>query len=141
MDTSAIIYEIGKVDTSIGTFIMVHNAIGMNVINMLGSEEQRARILPDAIQFKKILSFGLTEPDYGSDASSLKTAATKVEGGYLIRGQKRWIGNATFADYIIVWARNLAEEGKIQAFLVEKGSKGLSTKKIENKYALRMVQK
>ncbi len=120
---------------------MAHNAIGMNVVNMLGSEEQRARFLPDALQFKKIFSFGLTEPDHGSDASGLQTTATKVEGGYLIRGQKRWIGNATFADYIIVWARNLAEEGKIQAFVVEKGSKGLTTKKIENKYALRMVQK
>ena len=120
---------------------MVHNAIGMQVINMLGSEEQRARILPDAIQFKKILAFGLTEPEYGSDASSLKTTATKVEGGYLLKGQKRWIGNGTFADYIIVWACNAAEEGKIQAFVVEKGSKGLTAKKIENKYALRMVQK
>jgi acyl-CoA oxidase len=86
MDTSAVIYEIGKYDSSIGTFIMVHNAIGMQVINMLGSEEQRARILPDAIQFKKILAFGLTEPEYGSDASSLKTTATKVEGGYLLKG-------------------------------------------------------
>ncbi len=106
MDTSAILYEMGKVDSSIGTFVMVHNAIGMNVINMLGSEEQRARFLPDAIQFKKIPSFGLTEPENGSDASNLKTTATRVEGGYLITGQKRWIGNATFADYIIVWARN-----------------------------------
>lgn len=61
----------------------------------------------------KILSFGLTEPDYGSDASSLKTNAKKVEGGYLLNGNKRWIGNATIADYIIVWARNQDEGGKV----------------------------
>lgn len=61
----------------------------------------------------KIMSFGLTEPDFGSDASSLKTTAKKVEGGYLVTGRKRWIGNATFADYIIVWAKNENEGGKI----------------------------
>lgn len=63
--------------------------------------------------FKKICSFGLTEPDYGSDASSLKTTAKKVEGGYLLNGNKRWIGNATFADYIMIFAKNEAEEGKV----------------------------
>jgi acyl-CoA oxidase len=87
----------------------------------------------------KYICFGLTEPDYGSDATSLKTHATKVEGGYLINGQKRWIGNATFADYIIIWAKNPAENNNIQAFVVTKGSKGLKTSKIENKYSLRMV--
>ena len=86
------------------------------------------------------MSFGLTEPAYGSDATSLKTTAKKVEGGFVINGSKRWIGNATFADYIIVWAKNVDEGNKIQGFVVEKGSKGLSTKKIENKFALRMVQ-
>ena len=113
----------------------------MGVVDLLGSEEQRARILPDAIALKKIMSFGLTEPDYGSDASGLKTSAKKVPGGYLITGEKRWIGNGTFADYIIIWARNLEEGNKIQAFVVEKGAKGLKTTKIENKYALRIVQK
>lgn len=141
MEGAAVVYELARVDASIGTFVLVHNSIGMAVVDMLGSEEQRAKILPDGIQFKKILSFGLTEPDYGSDATSLKTSAKKVDGGYVINGKKRWIGNATFADYIIVWARNEDEGGKIQGFLVEKGSKGLITTKIENKYALRMVQK
>lgn len=59
------------------------------------------------------MSFGLTEPEYGSDATSLKTSAKKVEGGYIINGNKRWIGNATFADYIIIWARNENEGDKI----------------------------
>ena len=140
MEVGAIIYEFSKVDTSINTFLTVHNSIGMAVIDYLGSEEQRARILPDGIALKKILSFGLTEPDFGSDATSLRTNAKKVEGGYLINGEKRWIGNGTFADYIIVWARNLDDGEKIQAFVVEKNSKGLTTKKIENKYSLRLVQ-
>ena len=87
-----------------------------------------------------IMCFGLTEPEYGSDASSLKTTAKKVEGGYLITGKKRWIGNATFAEYINVWARNPSDGDKIQCFVVKKGSKGLKTTKIENKYSLRMVQ-
>lgn len=87
----------------------------------------------------KFICFGLTEPDYGSDATSLKTSAKKVEGGYLLNGQKRWIGNATFADYIIVWAKNEHDNNNIQAFVVTKGSKGLKTTKIENKYSLRIV--
>ena len=62
---------------------------------------------------KKILSFGLTEPDFGSDATGLRTSAKKVEGGFVINGEKRWIGNGTFADYIIVWARNLDDGEKI----------------------------
>ena len=140
MDVGAIMFEMAKVDASIFTFLTVHNSIGMAVVDHLGSQEQRARLLPDGIALKKVFSFGLTEPDYGSDATSLKTSAKKTEGGYIINGAKRWIGNATWCDYIIVWARNEEEQGKIQAFVVEKGSKGLTTKKIENKYALRMVQ-
>ena len=98
------------------------------------------RILPPSIGFNKIHCFGLTEPDNGSDASNLKTTATKTEGGWLLSGQKRWIGNATFADYICVWARNPSEGNKVQCFVVTKGSKGLKTVKIERKYSLRMVQ-
>jgi alkylation response protein AidB-like acyl-CoA dehydrogenase len=130
MEVGAIIYEMAKIDASIYTFLTVHNSIGMAVVDYLGSEEQRARILPDGIALKKILSFGLTEPDFGSDATSLRTTAKKVDGGYVINGEKRWIGNATFADIIIIWAKNVDDGNKIQAFMVEKGSKGLTTKKI-----------
>ena len=140
VEVGALCYEMAKIDASILTFITVHNSIGLAVIDVLGSEEQRQRILPDGIAFKKIISFALTEPDYGSDATGLKTSAKKVEGGYMINGAKRWIGNATFSDYIIVWAVNVDDGNKIQGFIVEKGSKGLSTKKIENKFALRSVQ-
>ena len=140
MEAGAICYELARIDASMMTFLTVHNSIGMAVVDYLGSEEQRQRILPDGIALKKILCFGLTEADYGSDATGLQTTAKKVEGGYVINGEKRWIGNATFADYIIIWAKNVDDKNKIQGFLVEKGSKGLSTKNIENKYALRMVQ-
>lgn len=74
---------------------------------------------------KKVMAWALTEPDNGSDASSIQTTAKKVDGGYSITGRKRWIGNATFADYILVWARNEAAGGKVQCFLVRKGSEGL----------------
>jgi acyl-CoA oxidase len=85
------------------------------------------------------MAWALTEPANGSDASSIETTATKVKGGYELTGRKRWIGNATFSDYICVWARNLDEGGKIQCFMVSKGQQGLHTKKIERKLALRAV--
>lgn len=141
VESWAMVYELAKIDLSVTTFLMVHNCIGMSVINYLGSEEQRARLLPECIQLKKVCCFGLTEPEYGSDASGLKTTAKKVEGGYLISGKKRWIGNGTWCDYLIIWARNEAEGNKIQAFVVTKGTPGLVTKKIENKYGLRITQK
>ena len=81
----------------------------------------------------------MSEPEYGSDATSLKTSAKPVEGGFILNGKKRWIGNATFADYIIIWAKNPEENNNIQGFLVTKGSPGLKTSAIQNKYALRMV--
>jgi len=139
LEAGAIIYELAKKDASISTFVLVHNAIGTAVVDKLGDEEQRKRILTETINMDKFTCFGLTEPNNGSDASGLKTFATKVEGGYKLNGNKRWIGNATFADYICVWARNPDENNNIQAFMVTKGSPGLTTTKIENKYSLRMV--
>jgi len=97
-------------------------------------------MLPGCSSLDKISAFGLTEPNFGSDASSIETYAVKTEGGYILNGQKRWIGNATFADYICVWARNKDDKNLVQGFVVEKGSKGLSTSKMERKYALRLVQ-
>jgi acyl-CoA oxidase len=140
LEAGAIYYELAKVDASVGTFVLVHNAIGNNVVAALGDEQQKQRILSETIPMNKYICFGLTEPLYGSDATSLTTTATKVDGGFLLNGEKRWIGNATFADYIIVWARNPSAGGNIQGFVVTKGSKGLKTSKIENKYSMRMVQ-
>jgi acyl-CoA oxidase len=97
LEAGSIIYEISKRDASISAFIMVHNSIGTSTIHMLGNEEQKQRFLPDLISLKKICCWALTEPDFGSDASSLQTTAKKVEGGYLLNGTKRWIGNAAMA--------------------------------------------
>jgi len=83
------------------------------VVDRVGGVELKQRILPDTIAFKKFICFGLTEPTHGSDATGLQTTAKRTEGGFLLTGKKRWIGNATFADYIIVWARNVDEGNKI----------------------------
>lgn len=138
-EVGAITYELTKVDLSVATFLIVHNSIGMAVIDTLGDDEQKERFLPKGIKFEKIFGFGLTEPLNGSDASALKTTATKVEGGYILNGQKRWIGNGTFGD-ICVWAKNEADGNRIQCFVVEKGTPGFNPKKIEGKMALRMTQ-
>jgi len=86
------------------------------------------------------MAWALTEPETGSDASSIRTTAKKVEGGYLLNGRKRWIGNGTFADYIACWARNESDNGRIQCFLLRKGNPGLTTGKIEKKMSLRIAQ-
>lgn len=90
--------------------------------------------------FDKIGAFGLTEYNHGSDSVLLETYVKPVEGGYLLNGSKRWIGNGTFADYIVVWARNIKDNKLIQGFVVEKGMKGFSSSKIEGKMSLRMTQ-
>lgn len=132
VEMGAVIYEIAKRDASLASFMLVHNAIGMAVIDSLGDEEQKKRILTPAVKFEKILAFGLTEPLVGSDASNLTTYAEKVEGGYKLNGGKRWIGNATIAD-VVIWARNKSDGDKVQAFLVEKGSSGFEAVKMEGK--------
>ena len=118
VEAGAVTYELAKVDGSISTFLLVHNAIGMAVIAGLGDEEQKQRMLPAGVNFDKIYCFGLTEPGNGSDASNLRASAKKVEGGYILNGQKRWIGNATFGD-VCVWARNEDDGGRVQCFVVE----------------------
>ena len=113
LEQGAVIFEIAKHDASVGTFILVHNAIGTACISELGDEEQRARLLKDSLNMNKVCSFGLSEPTHGSDATSLLTTATKTKGGWLLNGKKRWIGNATFADYIVTWAKNASDGNKI----------------------------
>ncbi|KAH7436163.1 hypothetical protein KP509_05G005600 [Ceratopteris richardii] len=131
--------EIARVDASCSTFMMVHTCLAMLTIAMCGSEEQKEKYLPSLARLDTISCWALTEPDYGSDASSLGTTATKVKGGWLLNGQKRWIGNSTFADVCVVFARN-AETNEINGFIVKKGASGFSVKKIENKIGLRIVQ-
>lgn len=105
--------EIMKHDGSFGIFMGVQEALGNSTIYETGNEEQKERFLTQTTQYKQINCFGLTEPNYGSDATSLRTNAVKVEGGYKINGQKRWIGNGTWADNIIVWAKNKDDKNKI----------------------------
>ena len=140
LEAGSIIVEMAKIDGSVAMTFLVQNCLGMAVVDALGDDTQRAKLLPDLLSLKKHISFGLTEPTNGSDASALLTKAIKVEGGYRLSGRKRWIGNATFADYIIVWARNEQEQNKVQGFLVTKGSAGLRTEKMEGKLACRMTQ-
>lgn len=131
--------EMARVDASCSTFVLVHSSLAMLTIGLVGSEAQKQRYLPSLARFDSVGCWALTEPDYGSDASSLSTTATKVNGGWILEGQKRWIGNSTFADVLVVFARNTATD-KINGFIVKKGSPGLSATKIENKIGLRIVQ-
>ncbi|XP_020267800.1 acyl-coenzyme A oxidase 4, peroxisomal-like [Asparagus officinalis] len=133
------IAEIARVDASCSTFILVHSSAAMLTIALCGSEEQKRKYLPSLAQLSTVSCWALTEPDYGSDASSLRTTATKVAGGWLLDGQKRWIGNSTFADVLIIFARN-TNTNEINGFIVKKGTPGLKVTKIENKIGLRIVQ-
>src|ERR1700729_1821384 len=132
--------ELARVDPSIGTFFGVHGGLAMGSIYLCGSEEQKERWLPEMARMEKIGAFGLTEPDVGSGvAGGLATTARRDGGGWILDGQKKWIGNATFADYVIIWARSL-EDGQVKGFVVEKGTPGFETTKQKDKIALRVVQ-
>ncbi|PAN32374.1 hypothetical protein PAHAL_5G482700 [Panicum hallii] len=131
--------EIARVDASCSTFILVHSSLAMVTIALCGSEAQKQNYLSSLAQLTTVGCWALTEPNYGSDASSLRTTATKVPGGWHIDGQKRWIGNSTFADVLVVLARN-ADTKQLNGFIVRKGAPGLKATKIENKIGLRMVQ-
>ena len=139
-DVGAMFYELAKKDASLATFVLLHHSLGQYTVYKLAQPALREKIFKDTMPLNKVLAWALTEPDNGSDASGLQTTAKKVDGGYLISGRKRWIGNATFADYICCWARNEAEGGKVQCFLLRKGTPGLTTGKIERKMSLRAVQ-
>jgi glutaryl-CoA dehydrogenase len=125
------------------TFLGVHSGLAMGSIYLCGSEEQKRRWLPEMARMEKIGAFGLTEPEVGSAvAGGLLTTARRDGDWWVLDGQKKWIGNATFADYIIIWARDVSEgsDGQVKGFVVEKGTPGLSTTKISDKIALRVVQ-
>ena len=132
--------EMGRADASIGTFAGVQNGLVMGSVGVCGSPEQRAEWLPKLASGEVIGAFGLTEPDSGSDASLGLTTSARREGDeWVLNGQKRWIGNATFSDIVVIWARDEAD-GQVKGFIVPNDSPGFSTSKIENKIALRMVQ-
>jgi alkylation response protein AidB-like acyl-CoA dehydrogenase len=133
--------EIARIDPSFSTFIGVHIGLAMGSIYIDGSEEQKQKWLPPMARFEKIGCFGLTEPLVGSGASGGLLTTAKREGDtWILNGEKRWIGNATWCDVSIIWARDLADN-QVKGFIVEnKTTPGFSVEKIEHKIALKVVQ-
>ncbi|MGY1826215.1 MULTISPECIES: acyl-CoA dehydrogenase family protein [unclassified Blastococcus] len=138
--TGFIALETSRVDPSMATFLGVHNGLAMGSIVNLGSEEQKRRWLPGMLALDTIGCFALTEPHGGSDvALGLETTARRDGDEWVIDGAKRWIGNGTFADIVVVFARDVADDS-VKTFVVEKGTPGFTATKMEGKYALRTVQ-
>jgi len=132
--------EMARVDVSFATFFGVQSGLVMGSIYLLGSEEQKKEWLPDLKSLKKIGAFGLTEPEVGSAVAGGLTMKAKRNGNtWTLNGQKKWIGNATFADVIIIWAED-EDDKQIKGFLVRKNTPGLAVDKMEDKMALRIVQ-
>jgi glutaryl-CoA dehydrogenase len=132
--------ELARVDSSIATFWGVHTGLAAGSVYLCGDEEQKQRWLPAMMRFEKIGSFGLTEPLVGSATSGGMTTTCRREGDtWVLNGQKKWIGNATFADINVIWARD-ESSNQIKGFVVGKDNPGFSVKKIEHKMALRVVQ-
>lgn len=132
--------EMARVDASITTFFGAHSGLAMGSIYLLGSEEQKEEWLPKMQKLEKIGAFGLTEPEVGSAVSQGMKTTCKFDGEHwVLNGAKKWIGNATFADVVVIWARDV-ETDKVKGFLVRKGTPGFTTKRIKGKMALRIVQ-
>ncbi|SNR68490.1 acyl-CoA dehydrogenase family protein [Blastococcus mobilis] len=129
--------ELARADGSVGTFNGVHSFLAMQSIALLGDEEQRERWLPEMARLEKIGAFGLTEPQHGSDAVELETSARRDGDAYVLNGQKKWIGNGSIADYVIIWARG--EDGAVGGYVVEKGTPGYEATVMTGKTALRAV--
>ncbi|MGO4191915.1 acyl-CoA dehydrogenase family protein [Arthrobacter sp. YAF17] len=132
--------EVTRADTSIATFMGVHDGLFTGSIEALASQEQQEAWLPDIYSLKKIGAFGLTEPLGGSDvAGGTRTTARREGDSWILNGAKRWIGNATFSDWVVIYARDLADN-QVKGFLVDTKTEGYSASKIENKISLRTVQ-
>ena len=131
--------EMSRGDGSVNTFLGVQTGLAMGTINLLGSEEQRQRWLPGMAALDLIGAFALTEPDHGSDSVALETTVRRDGDSWVLNGAKRWIGNATFSDWVVIYARDVADN-QVKAFLVDTTLPGYSATKIENKTALRTVQ-
>ena len=132
--------ELSRGDPSISTFMGVHGGLAMGTIYLCGSEEQKERWLPTMARMELIGAFGLTEPEHGSDiARGVRTTARRDGDTWVLDGQKKWIGNASFADLIVIWAKDV-ETDKVLGFVVEKDTPGFTTVDLEDKIALRAVQ-
>jgi glutaryl-CoA dehydrogenase len=126
--------EVERVDSGYRSAMSVQSSLVMYPIYTYGTEEQRKKYLPKLASGEWVGCFGLTEPNHGSDPASMETKAKKVDGGYIVHGNKMWITNSPIADVFVVWAKL---DGEIRGFILEKGMKGLSAPKIEGKFSLR----
>ncbi|MBI5951947.1 MAG: acyl-CoA dehydrogenase [Chloroflexi bacterium] len=126
--------EVERVDSGYRSAMSVQSSLVMHPINAYGSEEQKKKYLPRLASGEIVGCFGLTEPNHGSDPGSMETRAKKVDGGWILQGNKMWITNSPIADVFVVWAK---ADGEIHGFILEKGMKGLSAPKIEGKFSLR----
>jgi glutaryl-CoA dehydrogenase len=130
--------ELHRGDGSLATFLGVQSGLAMKSIALLGSEEQKDRWLPAMARLDAVGAFALTEPAHGSDSVALETSARRDGDGWVLDGAKRWIGNASIADVIVVWARS-DEDGKVKGFLVEKDAPGFEATTMEGKGASRAI--
>jgi glutaryl-CoA dehydrogenase len=132
--------EIARVDVSMSTFFGVQAGLAMGSIYLCGSEEQKQAYLPKMAKFELLGAFGLTEPEVGSGAAGGLTTTCRRDGdAWILDGKKKWIGNATFSDFTIIWARDVADD-QVKGFIVDRATPGFEPKKIEDKMALRIVQ-
>jgi glutaryl-CoA dehydrogenase len=132
--------ELARTDPSIATFFGVHGGLAMGSIYLCGSEEHKQRWLPAMARMELLGAFGLTEPEVGSGASrGLATTARRDGDTWALAGHKKWIGNASFADLTVIWARDV-DDGQVKGFVVEAGTPGFVTENLEDKIALRVVQ-
>ena len=129
------IAELARGSGSLATFLHVQSGLAMTAIYELGSEEQKRHWLPPMARCEKIGCFGLTEPEAGSDPGSLTTTAVEKEDGYVLDGEKKWIGNASFSDVVVIWART--DDGKISGFLVETDNPGFQADVLPRKASQR----
>ncbi|MFJ6280820.1 glutaryl-CoA dehydrogenase [Arthrobacter subterraneus] len=135
-----VIAELTRADTSLATFFMVHHDLFVEALHEFGTEEQKARLLDDAMALTITGAFALTEPLHGSDvAGGMATTATRDGDTWVLNGAKRWIGNGTFCDYMLLWARD-TEDGSVRGFILDATLPGVTRTAIENKIALRTVQ-
>ncbi|MDQ1583140.1 MAG: glutaryl-CoA dehydrogenase [Microbacteriaceae bacterium] len=132
--------ELSRVDASVSTYVGVQNGLALGAVAITGSDEQRAEWLPKLASGEVLSAFALTEPLSGSDsARGLRTTATRDGDNWLLNGSKRWIGNATFSDMTIVWARS-DEDDQVKGFMVPTSTPGYTATKMEGKQSLRMIQ-
>ena len=130
--------ELNRGDGSLGTFAGVQGGLAMRSIALLGSEEQKQRWLPEMARVDRIGAFALTEPTHGSDSVALETSARRDGAEWVLGGAKRWIGNGSIADVVVVWARD-GEDGRVKGFLVETDRPGYEARRIEGKGSVRAV--